>query len=194
METSNLVGILFVMKIDPSIRSTSFADVRDVSYFEGEEEILFSMHSIFRIGSMKQIDGNNRLWQVDLTLSSDNDPELHRLTEQICKETYPHAKGWDRLGMLLIKLEHFNKAHEIYDILLDQAMTDEEKAFIYHQLGSVNEDQGEYADVIAYYKQFIEIKQKILSPTNASLAVSYNNIGLVYSKIDDYSKALSYYQ
>ncbi|CAF2980020.1 unnamed protein product [Rotaria sp. Silwood2] len=68
MESSDLIGILFVMKIDPSISLTPFADTRNVSYFEGEEEILFAMHSIFRIGSMKQINGNNRLWQIDLIL------------------------------------------------------------------------------------------------------------------------------
>ncbi|CAF3490181.1 unnamed protein product [Rotaria sordida] len=120
MESSNLVGILFAMKIDPSIVSTPFADIRGVSYFEGEEEILFSMHSIFRIGTMKQIDGNNRLWQVDLTLTSGNDPELHALTEQMRKETYPQKKGWDRLGMLLIKLGQFNKAQEIVSITIEK--------------------------------------------------------------------------
>ena len=34
MATSNLVGILFVMKIDPSISSTPFANVQDVSYYQ----------------------------------------------------------------------------------------------------------------------------------------------------------------
>ncbi|CAF3467796.1 unnamed protein product [Rotaria sp. Silwood1] len=53
MESSNLVSILFVMQIDLSIESTSLAYVHNVSYFEGEEEILFSMHSTFRIGPMQ---------------------------------------------------------------------------------------------------------------------------------------------
>ncbi|CAF0966834.1 unnamed protein product [Rotaria sordida] len=194
MESSNLVGMLFAMKIDPSIVSTPFADIRGVSYFEGEEEILFSMHSIFRIGTMKQIDGNNRLWQVDLTLTSGNDPELHALTEQMRKETYPQKKGWDRLGMLLIKLGQFNKAQEVYDVLLDQATIDTEKSSIYNQLGWVKDGQGEYADAIAYYKQSIEIKQKTLPSNHPDLATSYNNIGLVYSKMNNYSNALSYHQ
>ncbi len=42
--SSNLVGVLFVMKIDPSISATPFANVRNVSFYQGEEEILFSMH------------------------------------------------------------------------------------------------------------------------------------------------------
>src|SRR5262249_30549541 len=59
IDISDLVGILFVMKIDSSISSTPFANVSHISYFEGEEEILFSMHSIFRIGDIKQMDKNN---------------------------------------------------------------------------------------------------------------------------------------
>ncbi|MGK3946318.1 hypothetical protein ABK046_49190, partial [Streptomyces caeruleatus] len=52
--TSNLIGVLFVMKIDPSISTTPFANVKNVSCYKKEEEILFSMHSIFRIGQVKE--------------------------------------------------------------------------------------------------------------------------------------------
>ena len=67
------------------------------------------MHSVFRIGQMKQIDENNRLWQVDLTLTGDNDPQLHALTERMREET-KGSTGWLRLGKFMIKLAHFNKA------------------------------------------------------------------------------------
>ncbi|CAF4565023.1 unnamed protein product [Rotaria sp. Silwood1] len=192
IRTSDLVGVLFVMKIEPSIVSTPFANVRDVSYFE-EEEILFSIHSIFRIGKIQQMD-NDRLWRVDLTLVSDEDPELQVLTEQIHKNTNPNAKGWDRLGMCLIKQEDFNKAQDLYNILLDQTTNDREKADIYNQLGLVKENQGEYQQAIAYYQQSSNILEKILSPTDTRLAASYSNIGLVYDKMGDYSKALSFHE
>ncbi|CAF1539712.1 unnamed protein product, partial [Rotaria sp. Silwood1] len=192
--TSDLVGILFDIKIDPSIPSTPFANVHDVSYFKGEEEILFSMNSIFRIGPMKQLDGNNRLWQVNLILTGDNDQDLHMLTEQMRKEIHPDKKGWDRLGHLLIKLGQFNKAEEVYDILLEQTTIDLEKASINHMLGMVKHGQGEYKDAITYYKRSIKIEEKMLSPTHANFVASYNGIGLVYAKIGDYSNALSYHQ
>ncbi|CAF4879979.1 unnamed protein product [Rotaria sp. Silwood1] len=184
METSDLIGILFAMQIGPSIPSTPFANVRDISYFKGAEEILFSMHAIFRIGPMTQIDGNNRLWQVDLTLTSDNDPTLHALTEQMRKEIYPEREGWDRLGELLIKLGQFHNAQEVYNVLLDQTNTDLEKAYIYHMLGRLNNGQGEYKAAIAYYEKSNEIYRNSLSPTDDSLAASYSSIGLVYEKYE----------
>jgi hypothetical protein len=46
---TNMIGILFKMTIDPSVSSAPFASIQDVSYFQTEEEILFSMHTVFRI-------------------------------------------------------------------------------------------------------------------------------------------------
>jgi len=43
------VGILFVLLIDPSKSTTPFASINDVSHFTEENEVLFSMHTVFRI-------------------------------------------------------------------------------------------------------------------------------------------------
>jgi hypothetical protein len=55
------------MTIDPSKLSASitpFALIDDHSAFPRESEILFSMHSIFRVNEIKQSLENNRLWEV----------------------------------------------------------------------------------------------------------------------------------
>ncbi|CAF1483075.1 unnamed protein product, partial [Adineta steineri] len=55
------VGALFIMKINPAQSTTPFASIAGISDFQGEEEVLFSMHSVFRIQDIKQMGGNNRL-------------------------------------------------------------------------------------------------------------------------------------
>ena len=61
LTNDQMVGILFVMNIDPARSSTPFASVNDVSYFGGDEdEVLFSMHSVFRIGEITPMGGNTR--------------------------------------------------------------------------------------------------------------------------------------
>jgi tetratricopeptide (TPR) repeat protein len=192
--TSNLVGVLLVITIDPSIRATPFANVGSISCNHAEKEILFSMHSVFRIGQVKQIDGNNRLWQVDLTLTSDNDPQLHALTESMREETFPHLKGWYRLGNLLVKLGQIDKAQQVFDIILEQTTDQGEKANVYNMLGMIKDNQGNYAEAIGFYENSIKINQMILPSSHPDLATSYNNIGLVYYNMGEYSKALSYYQ
>ena len=188
---TDLVGILFVMKIDPSISSTCFANVTDVSRYQHEKEILFSMNSIFRIGQTTQIDANTRLWQVQLTLTSDNDPQLYALTECIRQEIFPNEKGWYRLAYLLIKLGQFDKAEQVCEVMLDQTSDDREKANIYDQLGWIKDHQKEYAEAITFYERSNEILRETLPPTHADLATSYNNIGFMYDKMGEYPKALS---
>ena len=86
LSKADTVGILFQMSIDPSVSSAPFASIDEVSYFKTEEEILFSMHTVFRIREIKQIDKSNLLYQVELTLTSDEDPQLRTLTERIRDE------------------------------------------------------------------------------------------------------------
>ncbi|CAF3564150.1 unnamed protein product [Adineta steineri] len=69
----NKMGILFIMSIDPCLKSTPFASIKEESYFKEEEEILFSMHTVFRLSAIKQMDNNNELYQVELQLTSDDD-------------------------------------------------------------------------------------------------------------------------
>jgi tetratricopeptide (TPR) repeat protein len=194
IQTSHLVGVLFVMKIDPSIIATPFANVESVGYYPEEKEILFSMHSVFRIGQVEQIDKTDRLWQVDLTLTGDNDPQLCELTERMRKETSSSYKGWHRLSKLMMQLGQFNKAEELYDILLQQTDNEGEKAHLFYQLGWIKNDQGKYSEAIEFYEKVLEIRQRTLSADHPDLANSYNNIGLVYDNIGEYSKAVSYYE
>jgi tetratricopeptide (TPR) repeat protein len=191
----DLVGILFVMTIDPATSSTPFASINNVSHFQDvEEEVLFSMHTVFRIREIKSMGENNRLWQVDLTLSSDNDQELRALTERMHVEIFPDSKGWHRLGMLLLKMGQPEKAQQVYEVMLEQATDDYQKAGIYGQLGRTIYNQGEYEEAITFYEKSHEIYEKILPPNHINLAASYNNIGLVYDGMGEYSKALTYYE
>jgi tetratricopeptide (TPR) repeat protein len=189
-ETSSLVGILFVMKIDPSVPSTPFANVRDVSYYEGEEEILFSMHSVFRIGQVKQLDGNNRLCQVDLILTGDDDAQLSALTERMREET-KGSTGWLRLGKLMLKLAQYNEAEDLYDILLPQTTDEREKGDIFYQLGCIKYLQGKYAEAMAFSEDSLKIRENILTLEHPDVGECFNDMGLIYRSMGEYLKALS---
>ncbi|CAF0895989.1 unnamed protein product [Adineta steineri] len=190
----DLVGILFVMEVDPSRLTASFASIAHISRFQGEEEVLFSMHSIFHIQDIKQMGRNNRLYEVNLTLTDDNDPELSRLADYIRKESFPDSEGWYRLGMVLRKMGQFDEAENIYRILLDRIKDNEDKAPIYHQLGTIKYDQGKYQKALTFYEISLAIKQKLLPPDHPDLAISYNNIGEVHATMGNYSKALPFYE
>ncbi|CAF0791314.1 unnamed protein product [Adineta steineri] len=183
----DLVGILFVMSINPTDSTIPFASITDVSYFHMEDEVLFSIHTIFRIEDIKSMDGNKHLYQVKLTLTSDNDQDLRTLAHRVRQETFPSSIGWYRLGLLLEKMGQFNKAQEVYEVLLHQTAYESDKAPIYIQLGQIKYNQGEYREALTYY-------EKTLLSNHSDLDVSYNNIGLVYYNISDYPKALLFHK
>ncbi|CAF2760509.1 unnamed protein product [Rotaria sp. Silwood2] len=191
--TSNLVGILFVMTIDPSVDSTPYVNIRDVSYYPTEEDFIFTMNSMFHIDQLKQIDNSNtRLWQVELTLINNTDPQFQALTGHFLDVTIPYCIGWYRLSDLLIKEGQFDKAQQVYDIVITQTSSDVEKGFLYYQLGLIKFHHGEYAEANSYYHLSLEILHKILSPEYIDVAACKNEIGLVYEKMGEYSKALSF--
>ncbi|CAF1311807.1 unnamed protein product [Adineta steineri] len=192
-DNADIVGILFKMLIDPRVKSVPFASIKEVSYYNEEEEILFSMHAVFRVGAVQKMNNNNQLYQVELELTSDDDQQLRLLTERIRVEA-GDATGWKRLGNLLLRIGQFNKAEELYNVLLEQASNEDEKALYYNQLGSVKDAQGDYEKAIWYYEKALEIRQETLPPNHPDFAQSYNNIGMVYGEMGEYPKALSFYE
>ncbi|CAF1171764.1 unnamed protein product [Rotaria sordida] len=188
-----LVGVLFKMVIDPSELATPYAFIDNDSYFKSEEEVLFSMHTVFRIGEIKQIQKNNRLYQVILTLTNSRNKQLSALTELLRDETRG-STGWHRLGRLLIKLGKFDKAEQVYKALFGFNTDENEKALLYHQLGLIKRNQGDYAEALSSYKQALNIYQKSRSSDDLDLATTYNNIGQVYNNMGDYQQAHSYYK
>ncbi|CAF4279800.1 unnamed protein product [Rotaria magnacalcarata] len=143
-ESTDNVSVIFIMTIDPNKISTSntpFAMIDEHSAIPSEQEILFTMHTVFRVVEMKQTAKNNRLWEVQLTITDDNDPQLSTLTNRI-KEEVRGTTGWHRMGQLMLKVGHFDQAEELYQELLKNASTDSDRAFIYHMLGMLKNDQG----------------------------------------------------
>ncbi|CAF3406452.1 unnamed protein product [Rotaria socialis] len=186
------IGILFIMTIDQktiSASNTPFAMIEDESAVKGEQEILFTMHTIFRVVEIKQTAKNSRLWDVQLTITGDNDPQLSALTNHI-KEEVQGSTGWRRMGKLMLQVGHFDEAEELYNELLENASTDSDRAFIYYELGRVKWQQGQYEKEITFYEKSLKINEKILSTNDPILSAIYNNIALAYQNMGGYLKAL----
>ncbi|CAF1442378.1 unnamed protein product [Rotaria sordida] len=175
----NLIGIIFKMTIHPSVSSTPFAAINEVSYFKTEQEVLFSMHTIFRIVDTISIDNNNRLYQVELRLTADEDQELRTLGEYIRNETSA-STGWERLSKLLVGIGQYEKAEEFFKVLLEQTSDEQKKGLLYNQLGFIREHQRDYEKAIFYYDKSLEIERKTHPPNYSGLVTCYNNIGEVY--------------
>ncbi|CAF1467629.1 unnamed protein product [Rotaria sp. Silwood1] len=148
------------MIADPS---TPLALIDSVSYFNAEQEVLFSLHTVFHVSEIKKIEKNNRFYQVTLILTSDNDQELQILTQRIREETSPRTQEWYRIGELLLKLDQFDKAEQVYSTVLQQTPSAKDQADIYYQFGCIKNNQGHYEKAISFYERTIEIDRKSVS-------------------------------
>jgi tetratricopeptide (TPR) repeat protein len=192
-DNPDLVGILFKITIDPSISSTPFAAVSDISMWHEEDEVLFSMHAIFRIGEIRQIRNNSRLWQVELILTSDNDQQLQALTERMRHDI--QGTGFQRLGALMLELGQYDKALEVYETLLSATHSNADRqalSSVHNQLGAIYNLQGEIDKALVHYNTSLEIKLTYLSPNDPSLSPVYSNIGSALRNQNKLNEALEY--
>ena len=132
IEKADKVAILFEITVDSSISSVPFAPLDQLSYFEeAEKEILFSMHTVFRIDEIRAGDSSStsRLWYVQLTSTNNDDEQLHQLTEHLrvelastfilSRQTTMDSR-W-RLAKLFINMGEYEKARTLWDIILEEA-------------------------------------------------------------------------
>ncbi|CAF1344164.1 unnamed protein product [Rotaria sordida] len=157
-----LTGVFFKIKIDPLISTTPFASIDDVSYFsDSEQEVLFSMHTIFRIGEMRQIE--NRLWEVILTLTSDDDEQLKRLGDYIHKEIEVQTE-WAQLANLMLKMGEFKKSKEIYHAIHESAAINDlaTEAWYHNNIGYIMTEEGNQKAALSHLQKALEIKEQYL--------------------------------
>ncbi|CAF3404801.1 unnamed protein product [Rotaria socialis] len=92
-----IIGIIFEICINPNMQAAAFANIAEISNFGNEEEILFSMNTAFRVGSINQAENREKIWEVRLILTDDNDPQLINLTKKMREET-GGPNGWFRMA------------------------------------------------------------------------------------------------
>ena len=166
-DNRNSVGILFEMKIGPSIASSTFLSLDGLSQFSDEEEILFLMHSVFRISESKKLE--ERLWQVNLTLTDDTDQELNRITHSLRDEILTWYR-WDWMGMLMQRLGKGDKALEIHSSMLQTTSDDDAPNLGILRMKMAIETGTSYLTLvkdsaaISYFETALEISQRYLSP------------------------------
>jgi hypothetical protein len=94
------------------------------------------MHTVFRIVNMKQIE--DRLWQVDLTFTTDQDQQLTQFTEHMRKEINSGIV-FHQMSKLLIAMGEFKQVEKIYTTLLETISDSDQQQqiIVYHQLGYI---------------------------------------------------------
>ena len=183
--------VLMIINIDLSIEGDAFyADIDSISYFaEHEKEWLFSMGSVFRIGSVKKNKEN--IWMVDLTLTSDHDRQLMELTQHL-RKTIEDVNPIYQFGRLMLEMDELKTAEKFYQSALEKMTEWRQHATILHQLGTLCDAQKELDRALEYFQSSLRIYRDHVSDDDPLLSCTYNNIGLTYAKQKKHDLSLEY--
>lgn len=189
--TNNSYKILFEIDANEKLDSTeSFANISSLSFYSNEEEILFMLGSIFRLMSVKQ--DKNGLWIIQMILSDHNDENLKILSNQI-KTEYNGVNEETNLlsfGNLLYQMGKYDLAEKYFHRLLYDLPNDHyDVSRCCYALGILALTNNNYDSSIQWHEKAL----KTLTSNDARVADSYNCIGCIYQKKEDFNTALEYY-
>ena len=120
----NGTAILFEFDLQTSNynqHASPFASLEHISYFEWENEILFSMHTIFSIQEINEMDSG--IWHARLIITNEDDEQLRQLTDHL--EEHVGGSGLRSVLDLMIRISEPDKALSICQTILQEISTDD---------------------------------------------------------------------
>ncbi|CAF4563423.1 unnamed protein product, partial [Didymodactylos carnosus] len=115
-----LESILFEIQINTSIDTKPYANIKELSVMKDEDEVLFSIGTIFRIESVEKPTGSG-IWSVKLLLTSEGDEHYKVLSEHMREET-DQSPDLNRLGYLLREMGEYAKAERYFRRLINDTL------------------------------------------------------------------------
>ncbi|CAF1357646.1 unnamed protein product, partial [Didymodactylos carnosus] len=195
VSSDTLQRVFFEIKVDTRLETRAFADISDMSYFQSEKEVLFTLGSVFRLENV-MFDEREALWCVRLTLCNEDDQNI--------KEMYAYQKksvgGGDEqaslvsLGLILFEMGEYEKAKQYYTRVLDELSDDDINVALCHRrLGEVSASQGEYDVALDHLNEAVKLYKKFQhAHVTLDIAYCYDWIGIVHREKEEYETALSY--
>ncbi|CAF1085454.1 unnamed protein product [Didymodactylos carnosus] len=147
--------VLFKLSINEDVKRKPFASVKDSSHMKFENEILFSVGTIWQV---KSITKDDNIWIAELELS-DKDPSIE-LTDYL-KKQLGEVSTYVTLGNFLAELEEFEKAKRYYLMLLEDLPEEhDDRSIILNNLACLECERGEHDDAARYINEAIKYINK----------------------------------
>ncbi|CAF1581411.1 unnamed protein product, partial [Didymodactylos carnosus] len=181
-------SVMFEIDINnPSQTLTSFARIQKLSYFETEDEVLFTIGAIFRIDFVESYD---LVWHIKLTLTNGENDEIKVLTDHLMNEV-GNLSSTMTLGSILIEMGDYDRAYKYHRLLFEELPpNNDDLAMIYNHLGVIQAHKDDKTTALEYYTKAADIAES--KEKYSYLLYIYSNIATVYMAKQDYQKSLSF--
>jgi hypothetical protein len=195
-DTKDFRVVLFQIRVDSiHLKNTIFVDVDKHLNRSGEEEILFSIGTIFQIESVER-DEENKLWIIKMNATDEGTMEIKQRVNLMKKKFQSGNKNL-LFGRLLLDMHQYTKAESYFQLML-QKETVSCKQYVY--LASIHDYIGDlkmrttnYQKALTSFQLAYELKCKQLPSDHPNMAVTFNNLGNYYKAIEDLTNASEYY-
>ncbi|CAF1364724.1 unnamed protein product [Adineta ricciae] len=182
----NIESIVFEIKIEIEKCRQPFADIRSLSYMEEEDEILFSVATVFRVESVGRSDVEG-VWLVRLIMNGEEDEELLILSKNI-KDEIGELDNLNTFCALLMKMGELGKAEEYCLMLIKDTPGDSSSmARYYSNLSMIYNEQMDYDKGLYYAKKALQTGTLDF----LLLATVYTNMGHSYAYQNNAKAAIS---
>jgi tetratricopeptide (TPR) repeat protein len=187
---AHTVHILFQFNIDTRLTNTKpYANIKNLSYFPDEEEVLIGLGAIFRIDTVEYSDFK-QTWIAVLTLCSEDNFELKDLMKQTKDEL---IGGITSLGSWLVRQGEYEKAKNYLEqIQANPSISKYERINCYRALGDTASGRKEYDKALQNYEHMLELVIEIND--QEKIGRVYKSIGEVHWFKKDLDLALAYEQ
>jgi tetratricopeptide (TPR) repeat protein len=200
-----LESVVFEIKINFNTDSNDdslkpFASIGKLSYMSDENEVLFSIGTVFKIENVDQFTDD--IWYVTLILSEQIDKNIQKIIDFYKRKLSENNKEatLSDLARFLVAMGDFNKAEKYYQILLDDLLTDNDFSNVNQQieiggihtaLGQIYHDKGNYDEAMKKYEHALSI----VSPHSVTVSAHiYVDMGMIYKRRGDNDMALKLYE
>jgi len=191
--SNDLDRVFFEIDADPRLPNVKpFSDIRSLSYFPSEEEVLFMIGSSFRLGHIYR--DYKGIWNIKMTLCSDDDHELQSLFQHMNNELGTNETTLLNFGHVLKGMGKLNDAQKYYFRYLYQLPKNHpHTSSCCHALGMIAESKGDLESSLKWYSKSLNIAMQTFTDVHPNIATTHNSIGEIYRKKGNYSHALESY-
>lgn len=184
-----LESVIFEIDVDEKIGETpAFADITHLSSMPHENEILFTMNTMFRVVDVEQW---NNIWVIHLSLTDASEQKLRELVNHLKKEMdEEEIPPLLMLGEFLWKMGDFDRADRYYRMMLRELPSEHELiGKVFNNLGLIAMEKGDFRLAMRFYDKALHLQQ---SSETLDLAETYSNIALLYDTEEKLDEALKW--
>ena len=160
-------------------------------------DVLINIDTIFRIHSVEKV--TERQWNVNLESISDTDHHFQQLTKSL-RSTIEAPVVLLQLTKLLLATNHYAECDYLAELVYaDQSLYGDPTllaslAAVHHLLGNVDDEKDDPVTARRQFFKSLRAFQAFLPANHPMMSASYNNIGSMYFKENEYDEAIQFHQ